>query len=81
MNRWSSLRGKPGRPRDWVYVQFEKKWFVRNKNWKLHKDGRFFDMQRDPFELAAPIAEEVQTDKMTRARNELQTVANRLYKR
>ncbi|MBI3849778.1 MAG: sulfatase-like hydrolase/transferase [Verrucomicrobia bacterium] len=44
------LRGKRARPREWVYVQLGGKSFVRDQRWLLHNDGRFYDIQNDPFE-------------------------------
>jgi arylsulfatase A len=72
------LKGEHGLPRDWVYVEFERKWFVRDKHWKLHHDGRFFDMQRDPFELGMPIAEPDQGKDILQERGRLQAVLNEL---
>jgi arylsulfatase A-like enzyme len=74
------LYGKSADARDWVYVQFENKWFVRGPRWKLHHDGRFFDMQRDPFELRASIAENDRTREMLNAGRRLQTVVDQLHK-
>lgn len=38
------LWGGPGRPRSWVYTEWEGKRWVRDKNWKLYGDGRLFRM-------------------------------------
>jgi arylsulfatase A len=43
------LRGQPGHPRDWVYVQLGARWYVRDPGWKLTQDGRLFDMAEAPF--------------------------------
>jgi len=50
--------GKKGNPREWLYTQFKNQAWVRNKDWKLYRDGRFYDLNRDPFELH-PIKVEV----------------------
>jgi len=42
------LRGERGHPRDWIYVQLEGHWYIRDRNWRLHDDGRMFDV-RDRF--------------------------------
>jgi arylsulfatase A len=76
----AQLKGKVGHPRDWVYVEFERKWFVRDKHWKLHHDGRFFDMQHDPYESGMPIAGKDQTKEMREGRNRLQAVLESLHK-
>lgn len=44
------LFGRPGTPRDWVFSELGGKWFVRERHWKLHGDGRLYDLQSDPFE-------------------------------
>ena len=44
------LRGEPGTPRAWVYIQLNKQRAARDKRWKLHGDGKLFDTAADPFE-------------------------------
>ncbi len=51
------LRGEPGTPRDWIHIYYcprpEKtpaQQFVRDQRWKLHADGRFFDVPNDVLE-------------------------------
>lgn len=44
------LRGEKGTPRDWVFIQLDKKRAVRDRRWKLYPDGRLFDLDADPFE-------------------------------
>jgi len=44
------LKGQPGSPRSWVYTEFEGLGWIRDKDWKLYTDGRFFDMKADPEE-------------------------------
>ncbi len=44
------LFGKPGTPRDWVFVRLGDRRFVRDRRWKLHGDGRLHDMRADPLE-------------------------------
>src|SRR5438093_11585118 len=29
------LRGQPGKPREWIYVQLGERWYVRSRDWKL----------------------------------------------
>ena len=40
----SQLQGKTGTPRDSVYVQLGKKWYVREANYKMNEAGELFDM-------------------------------------
>ena len=47
------LNGQPGNPRDWVLCHYEPYWnqipgqFVRNDQFKLFRDGRFFNVPND----------------------------------
>jgi len=44
------LQGEKGNPRKWAYCQWEGKAWVRTKKWKLYRDGRFYDMEKDALE-------------------------------
>lgn len=44
------LRGQAGKPREWVFSQLGKQRCVRDLRWKLHGDGRLYDMDQDFFE-------------------------------
>src|SRR5437870_1357702 len=46
----AELRGQPSHPRDWIFVELGKHWYVRNQEWKLNEQGELFDMRRAPFE-------------------------------
>lgn len=41
--------GQRGKPRDWVFVMLEQKWYVREARWKLNNEGQLFDMKDAPF--------------------------------
>ena len=48
------LRGEPGNPREWMHCFYcprpertPAKQFVRDKRWKLYRDGTFFDVAND----------------------------------
>ncbi len=43
------IRGQPGTPRDWVYVELEGRHYLANKRWKLNAAGELFDMRDAPF--------------------------------
>jgi len=43
------LRGKPGHPREWVFVQLGAEWYVRDRQWKLTRAGELFDLSDAPF--------------------------------
>lgn len=41
--------GRPGQPREWVYVQLGNDRYVRDARWKLTAGGEFFDMKDAPW--------------------------------
>jgi len=43
------LRGQPGNPRKWAYVQLDGHWYVREPGFKLNEAGNLFDMSDAPF--------------------------------
>jgi hypothetical protein len=45
----AQVRGQQGKPRDWVFVMLEQKWYVRDARWKLNNEGQLFDMKDAPF--------------------------------
>jgi len=70
------LRGRPGRPREWIFVQLGPKWYVREMDWKLSHDGELFDMKEAPFEETL-VAADAQ-DAAAAARRRLQAVLDQL---
>ena len=43
------LRGRPSQPRDWIFVELGRKWYVRDAGWKLNQLGELYDMSGAPF--------------------------------
>lgn len=43
------LRGEPGTPREWVYVELEGQRYIATKRWKLTGGGELFSMKDAPF--------------------------------
>ncbi len=48
------LQGQPGNPRDWVFWHYQPYWgrfpgtqFIRNEEFKLYRDGRYFNVPND----------------------------------
>jgi arylsulfatase A-like enzyme len=58
------LRGEAGPEREWVFCHYAPRWgswgdarYVHDTEWKLHGDGRVYNIRADPFE-EMPLAEE-----------------------
>jgi arylsulfatase A len=47
------LRGQKGQPREWIFIQLARMWYVREAGWKLDQTGQLYDMSRAPFEEPA----------------------------
>jgi len=44
------IRGEKGQPRDWIFIQLARMWYVRESEWKLNQEGELYDMSQSPFE-------------------------------
>ncbi len=53
----SQIKGQPGTPRDWIYVQLAGDRYVRDSRWKLTGTGEFFDLKEAPFKELAVAAD------------------------
>lgn len=42
-------QGRKGQPREWIFIQLARKWYVRDARWKLNQEGALFDMSQAPF--------------------------------
>lgn len=71
------LKGKPGKPREWVYVELNGRWYVRDKGWKLTSSGDLFDMSQAPF-VEKPVPADTTDSAAIAARKRLQAVLNKL---
>lgn len=71
------LKGQPGTPREWVYVELDGKKYVRTDRWKLNNDGEVFDMKEAPFKEIAVAKDTTDADAVA-ARAHLQEVLNGL---
>ncbi len=68
------LRGEPGEGRDWVFAEHRGRSWVRTRDWKLYRDGRFFHAADDPDETQA-----IPSDREPAARGRLQTALDTLF--
>ena len=66
----AQLRGEPGKPRKWAYVQLDGHWYVREPGYKLNEAGSLFDMSDAPF-VEKPISPDEDTAKSKAARQRL----------
>ncbi|HEV3143888.1 MAG TPA: sulfatase-like hydrolase/transferase [Gemmataceae bacterium] len=71
------LKGEPGKPREWIYVQLGAKWYVRSPGWKLIQSGEFYDMKNAPF-VEKPIPSDTKDAEAVAAREKLQKVLDGL---
>lgn len=71
------LRGQPGTPREWIFVQLGRRWYVRDDGWKLTESGELFDMRDAPF-VEKPVAADAQDAGGAEARKRLQGVLDKL---
>jgi arylsulfatase A len=56
------IKGQPGQPRDWVYVQLGEARYTRSRRWKLTGDGDLFDMKEAPFKEIAVAKDSADED-------------------
>ena len=70
----SLLRGEAGEGRDWVFAEHRGRSWVRNREWKLYRDGRFFHVAGDPDETDA-----VPPDQEPGVRGRLQAALDTLF--
>ena len=68
------LKGKTGNPREWIYNEYRDKSWIRTKQWKLYRDGRFYNMKNDPLEKT-PIEQSASSSQI---RNNLQKILNNI---
>ncbi len=64
------LRGEPGTPRAWAYVQLGAHWYVREPGFKMNEAGKLFDMSDAPF-VEKPVTADADTDQSKAARQRL----------
>lgn len=58
------LKGKPGNPRQWLFMHYQSYWgqmpgqFARTKQYKLYRNGEFYDVEKDLHE-ANPLVDDL----------------------
>lgn len=71
------LRGQPGTPREWIFVQLGANWYVRDRSWKLNNQGEMFDMTDAPF-VEKLVAADTADARAVAARKRLQAALDQL---
>jgi arylsulfatase A len=71
------LRGEAGNPREWLFVQLGRGWYVRDDGWKLNERGELFSMKDSPF-VEEPISAGTADPAAQAARTRLQAVLDDL---
>ena len=71
------FKGQKGTPREWVYVELNGKWYVRDSRYKLDRGGELFDMKEAPFVEQLVAADTKDADAIA-ARKRLQAVLDKL---
>ena len=71
------VRGEAGQPRDWVFVQLAKMWYVADRNWKLTQAGELFDLSDAPF-TEKLVAADTKDASAIAARKRLQAALDQL---
>jgi arylsulfatase A len=71
------VHGEKGNPREWLFVQLGRKWYVRDDGWKLNQAGELFDMKDAPF-VEQLVPADTQDPVAIAARARLQAVLDQL---
>jgi len=69
--------GRNGQPRDWIFVELGREWYVREAAWKLDQAGQLFDMAKSPFEEPL-VPADTKDPEASAARKRLQSALDKL---
>jgi arylsulfatase A len=73
----AQLRGEQGQPREWIFNQLAKMWYVREAGWKLNQADELCDMSDAPF-TEKLVAANTKDPAAIAARKRLQLVLGKL---
>jgi arylsulfatase A len=73
----AQLRGQKGRPRDWIFIELARMWYVLERGWKLNQAGELFDMSDAPF-AEKLVATDTKDPAAIAARKRLQAALDQL---
>jgi arylsulfatase A len=71
------LQGLEGSPREWVFNQLARMWYVRDADFKLTQDGKLYDMSDAPFSERM-VESGKESDQALASRSKLATVLAKL---
>ena len=71
------LHGEKGNPREWIFVQLGRNWYVRDDGWKLNQAGELCDMTDAPF-VEKLVPADSDDKAAVAARKRLQAVLDKL---
>lgn len=71
------IKGKAGKPKEWVYVELNGGWYVRDKHFKLRGTGEMYDLKNAPFE-ETPVPADTKDAGAIASRKSLQAVLDKL---
>ena len=71
------VRGQQGKPREWIFIELARMWYVREAGWKLTQTGDLFDMSDAPF-TEKPVAAGTTDPAAVAARARLQAALDTL---
>ncbi len=72
------ILGKPGTPREWVFVLGGDRWYAHDAKWKLTGGGQLLDASDSPY-VEAPVKPENETPEAKAARARLQAVLDKVH--
>jgi len=71
------IKGQPGTPREWVYIELNGRAYVRDSRFKLTKRGDLYDLSEAPYKESL-VASNTTDGAALSARSRLQAVLNQL---
>lgn len=64
------IRGQAGQPREWIFIELARKWYVADQKWKLNEKGELFDLSDAPW-TEKPVAADTSDATAVAARTKL----------
>lgn len=71
------IRGESGHPRDWVFIELARHWYVADQKWKLTEKSELFDLSDAPF-AEKLVRADTKDDAAIAARKRLQSALDQL---